>query len=147
MVDQDFQDIIRVEELKGASATQHSEEVQSSPAPPRQPYLKRLAPVQGVYTESSLLKLVLSPLGTLAHPGAVWAVITLAFPVLWLVAILFVIAAIFSAPPYSLDPTQIGYLSAGRESTLLLDPSNRLTVLPLSYCHWFPCLRYSWSSL
>lgn len=109
-----------MEELKGVGATQHSEEVASFSPITRQSFVSSLAPVQGVYSKDSLLKLILTPIGTLANPATIWAVITLAFPVLWLVGLMLVIAQIFSVPPYNLNPTQLGYMWAGRKFSHLL---------------------------
>jgi hypothetical protein len=77
--------------------------------------MSRLMPVQGVYSKDSLIKLTLTPLGTLANPAAIWAIITLSFPVVWLVGIMLVIASIFSVPPYNLNPVELGYMWAGRK--------------------------------
>lgn len=116
------QDVARVEELKAVGTVQHTEEVASDSQNSRQSFVSRLAPVQGIYCKDSLLKLILTPIGTLANPATIWAVITLAFPVLWLVGLMLVIAQIFSVPPYNLDPTQLGYMWAGRKfSHTLLD--------------------------
>jgi hypothetical protein len=74
-----------------------------------------MKPVQGVFSKDSLLKLLITPFLTLVNPAVIWAIITLAFPVLWLVGLSLVIAQIFAGPPYSLDPTQLGYMWAGRK--------------------------------
>lgn len=109
-----------MEELKGVGTIHHTEQLNSAALEARQPFLSRLAPVQGVYSKDSLLKLILTPIGTLANPAAVWAVVTLPFPVLWLVGLMLVIAQIFSVPPYNLNPTQLGYMWAGRKFSLVL---------------------------
>lgn len=109
-----------MEELKGVGMTQHTEELASAPQIAPQSFVSTLAPVQGVYSKDSLLKLILTPIGTLANPATIWAVITLAFPVLWLVGLMLVIAQIFSVPPYNLNPTQLGYMWAGRKFSQIL---------------------------
>lgn len=92
-------------------------EENSGPAqPPRRSFVAKLSPVSGVYSKDSLLKLVVTPFLTLLNPAVIWALITLAFPVLWLVGLSLVIAQIFAAPPYFLTPTELGYMWAGRES-------------------------------
>jgi hypothetical protein len=117
MTDFATQDLARVEEVKGSVQTyEKAEEGEYASAQsqiPRQPYIKRLAPVQGTFSRDSLLKLLLTPFGTLLNPAVIWAIITLAFPVLWLVGLSLVIAQIFAGPPYSLNPTQLGYMWAG----------------------------------
>ena len=107
-----------MEELKTSGNVSHTEELGLVPSASQyapQSYASTLAPVQGEYSQDSLLKLILTPIGTLANPAAVWAVVTLSFPVLWLVGLILVIASIFSVPPYNLNPTQLGYMWAGRK--------------------------------
>jgi hypothetical protein len=99
--------------MKAATIQQHEETVHS--IVPRQSFLSRMKPVQGVFSKDSMLKLLLTPFGTLVNPAVIWALITLAFPVLWLVGLSLVIAQIFAGPPYSLNPTQLGYMWAGRK--------------------------------
>jgi hypothetical protein len=72
-----------------------------------------MLPVCGTYTTESLPKMVLRPFFILLNPVVVWAVILIAFTTLWLVGISLVVAQIFSAPPYLLNTSQLGYLSAG----------------------------------
>jgi hypothetical protein len=75
---------------------------------------RRMAPWSGqIYTEVPLWRLVLSPFIIIINPAVIWAAVTIAFPVLWIVGLTLVIAQIFSAPPYLLTPAQIGYMSAG----------------------------------
>ncbi|KAK5367141.1 hypothetical protein LTR20_007468 [Exophiala xenobiotica] len=79
----------------------------------RDSFLKRMKPVTGTFTEESILKMVVRPFFILLNPAVLWAVISIAIPTLWLVGFSFVIAQIFSAPPYLLNTQQLGYLSAG----------------------------------
>ena len=78
----------------------------------RQSILRRMAPFNGRFIEESTLKMVLRPFFILLNPVATWAVLLIAFPTLWLVGISFVIAQIFSAPPYLLSTAELGYMSA-----------------------------------
>jgi hypothetical protein len=80
---------------------------------PRKSLVQRMSISNGTFSDESLLILTLRPFFILCNPAVIWAVITLAFPVLWVVGISFVIAQIFSAPPYLLTTVQLGYLSAG----------------------------------
>jgi hypothetical protein len=79
----------------------------------RDSFLKRMMPVTGTFTEESILKMVVRPFFILLNPAVLWSVISIAIPTLWLVGFSFVIAQIFSAPPYLLNTQQLGYLSAG----------------------------------
>ncbi|KAM0091823.1 hypothetical protein ACP6JD_004814 [Aspergillus fumigatus] len=58
--------------------------------PTRKPFLHRLAPFSGVHSQMPLWEMILKPFLILTHP-----------------------AVIFTAPPYSLDAVDIGYMSAG----------------------------------
>ncbi|KAK9563834.1 hypothetical protein V6000_003934 [Aspergillus fumigatus] len=62
--------------------------------PTRKPFLHRLAPFSGVHSQMPLWEMILKPFLILTHPAVVWA-------------------TIFTAPPYSLDAVDIGYMSAG----------------------------------
>lgn len=87
---------------------------QSTVPPARQSFVRRMAPWSGqTYSNVPLTRLILSPLLIIYNPAVIWASITIAFPVLWLVGITVVVAQIFSSPPYSMSPKDIGYLSAG----------------------------------
>jgi MFS family permease len=110
-----LQDLARVEEIKGGSAETFETVEGGGYSQPRQSLIARMKPVQGIYSRDSLLKLLVTPFLTLLNPAVIWAVITLAFPVLWLVGLSLVIAQIFAGPPYSLNPTELGYMWAGRK--------------------------------
>ena len=75
--------------------------------------IQRMAPFSGSYTDDSIIKMATRPFFVLLNPVVLWAVIIIAFPTLWLVSISFVIAQVFSAPPYLLNTTDLGYMSAG----------------------------------
>lgn len=80
---------------------------------PRIPFVQRLRPFSGVYSEDSIVWMLLRPFIVLANPAVIWATLLLSITTAWFVVISFVIAQIFSAPPYLLDTAQIGYMSAG----------------------------------
>ncbi|KAK6387666.1 hypothetical protein LTS17_000935 [Exophiala oligosperma] len=107
------EDLQRAEEFKAGAASVEMEENSGPAQPPRRSFVAKLSPVSGVYSKDSLLKLVVTPFLTLLNPAVIWALITLAFPVLWLVGLSLVIAQIFAAPPYFLTPTELGYMWAG----------------------------------
>lgn len=112
-----------IDELKREEVSTHNEvadgshairAVASTPTTgKRSSIISRMAPFNGTYSNESLLKLIIRPFAILMNPAVIWAVITLSFPVLWVVAISFVIAQIFGSPPYLLTTAQLGYLSAG----------------------------------
>lgn len=107
-----------IEEMRAQKAelkaTENLDRVQSLAVPNRISVWRRIAPWSGAtYTEVPLWRLVISPFLISYNPAVIWASITIAFPILWVVGITLVIAQIFSAPPYLLTPKEIGYMSAG----------------------------------
>jgi hypothetical protein len=58
--------------------------------------------------------MVFRPFFILLNPTVAWAVLLIAFPTLWLIGISFVIAQVFSAPPYLLNTAELGYMCAGQ---------------------------------
>lgn len=80
---------------------------------PRKSFSQLLHPFSGEYTSRPLWRLVINPFIVLANPAVIWAVLLMAFPTLWLVAINLLTAQIFSAAPYLLDTAELGYMSAG----------------------------------
>lgn len=79
----------------------------------RQSYLTLMKPYSTTYTDEPLWKLIIAPFVIMSNPVVIWAVVLMAFPTLWLVAINLLTAQIFAAPPFLLNTTQLGYLSAG----------------------------------
>jgi hypothetical protein len=79
----------------------------------RDSFLKRMMPWSGVYTSEPLIKLIVRPLFVVANPAILWAILVIAFAQLWNVIISYTLAQIFSPPPYSLGPAQLGYISGG----------------------------------
>lgn len=80
---------------------------------PRDSFVSRLKLYTATYTDVPLWKLLIAPFLTLANPAVVWAVLVMAFPILWVVAVNLLIAQIFSSPPYLLSTAELGYISAG----------------------------------
>jgi MFS family permease len=76
-------------------------------------FLRRMKPYSRIYSEVPFWKLLLRPFIVAANPIILWAIIIVAFSQLWNVCISFVLAQIFSPPPYSLNPAGLGYISAG----------------------------------
>lgn len=79
-----------------------------------------MKPWSTTYSKDPLVKIVLRPFLVLANPAIVWAVIMIAFSQLWNVMLSFIIAQIFSAPPYLFNTAQVGYVSAGPATAGLL---------------------------
>lgn len=76
-------------------------------------FWQELALYTGVYTQESLLKLIFGPFVCLTNLIALWTVVVTAVITSTYVAISYVVAQIFSPPPYLLSSAQVGYLSAG----------------------------------
>lgn len=79
----------------------------------REPYLSRLKPFHGTFTDQSLLKITIKPFFVLMNPVVCWSILIVAFSSLWVIAIALCVAQIYSVPPYLLTTTKIGYISAG----------------------------------
>lgn len=81
--------------------------------PPRKTFLKRMMPYSGVHSQDNLIKLVIAPFVTLLNVGALYTIVTSGLLVAWYVAVSFIVAAVFSPPPYLYTAAQVGYLSTG----------------------------------
>lgn len=79
----------------------------------RKPFLQRLSPFSGVYSHMPLWQMILKPFLIIIHPAVLWATVLLAISTAWYVVVSFVVAQIFTAPPYYLEAVDIGYMSAG----------------------------------
>jgi hypothetical protein len=116
-------DIVQVDVLEDLAATEkrareHTElaltESQSSRAVPvEKTFFQSMAVFTGVYTTDNIIKLVIAPFVSLLNPGACYTIITSGMLQAWYVTIAITQAGLFSAPPYSLDAAQLGYLSVG----------------------------------
>lgn len=117
-----MQDLDCVDAKAAAEAADHVEVVKDAndsivpvtpAAIPRKPFVQLLNPYSGVYSSKPLWRLIIDPFIVLANPAVMWAVLLIAFPTLWLVAINLLIAQVFSAPPYLLSTAELGYMSGG----------------------------------
>ncbi|KAL3485849.1 major facilitator superfamily domain-containing protein [Aspergillus germanicus] len=79
----------------------------------RKPFLHRLSPFSGVHSEMPVWQMLVNPFLILIHPAVIWATVLLAISTAWYVVVSFVVAQIFTAPPYYLEAVDIGYMSAG----------------------------------
>ncbi|KAJ4366494.1 hypothetical protein N0V83_008130 [Neocucurbitaria cava] len=80
---------------------------------PRKTYLQRLAVFTGSYTDESLIRLVVAPFASCLNVVALWTVIITGAVTSFYVAVAFVIAQLFSPPPYNLTAAGVGYMSLG----------------------------------
>jgi hypothetical protein len=112
------QNLEMIDEMKSSNAETHEhapanvDEVNDT-LPQRETLFRRMSPYHGVFSPVPLWKMIVTPFLIVVNPAVIWACLTIAFPVLWLIGISLVVAQIFSAPPYLLTPAQVGYLNAG----------------------------------
>lgn len=114
------QNVALIEAMKGGDAeTEHREKAPETSLAaeenlvPRIPFVQRLRPFNGTYSSDSLALMLIRPFTILANPAVIWSTLLLSITTAWFVVISFVIAQIFSSPPYLLDSAYIGYMSAG----------------------------------
>ncbi|KAF2027350.1 MFS general substrate transporter [Setomelanomma holmii] len=88
-------------------------ETRQSSQRPRKSYWQSLAIFTGTYTDEDLLRLVVAPFISCTNIVALWTVITTGVVLSYYVAVAFVIAQLFSPPPYLLTVAQVGYVSLG----------------------------------
>ncbi|KAL2786626.1 major facilitator superfamily domain-containing protein [Aspergillus keveii] len=94
-------------------AAERAETSRGPQSPAKKTFWQELALYSGVYSEESLLKLIFGPFVCLTNLVALWTVVVTAVVTSTYVAISYVVAQIFSPPPYLLSSAQVGYLSAG----------------------------------
>jgi hypothetical protein len=114
-LDQNIGDLGAVRTIK-AEAAEEIENVRPREAVamrPRDSFVRRLAPASKTYSDTNLLIMIIRPFVILANPAVIWSTLLLSITTAWFVVISFVIAQIFSSPPYLLSPMAIGYMSAG----------------------------------
>lgn len=103
--------------MKESDPADQIENAETPPAPSavgkRKSLARRMALYNGTFSDDNVLKMLLKPFAILIHPAVIWSTLVIATTTTWLVVISFVVAQIFSAPPYLLDTAAIGYLSAG----------------------------------
>jgi hypothetical protein len=103
---------------KNPSATQEvrlekSATVSTTATYTREPFLSRMKPYHGSFSDDSVLKMIIRPFFVLLNPAITWSIIMIAFTSVWIIGISLVIAQIFAAPPYLLNTAQLGYIGAG----------------------------------
>lgn len=103
----------RVDHIEGQVDGISKIETATSTAIPRQSFLTLMKPYSETFADEPLWKLTIAPIVIMYNPVVIWAVILMGFPTIWLVAINLLTAQIFTAPPFLLNTTQLGYFSAG----------------------------------
>lgn len=94
------EDIERIEIVDTASTT-------------KKPYLQTLAPYSGTFTDESAIKLLVAPLVVLLNPAVFWTIVDAGIIVAFYVSLSYILAQIWSVPPYNLSPEGNGYFYAG----------------------------------
>ncbi|KAF7555108.1 hypothetical protein G7Z17_g2414 [Cylindrodendrum hubeiense] len=105
--------VAKVDHIEGRVDGISKVETATSTTIPRQSFLTLMKPYSETFTDEPLWKLIIAPVMILHNPVVIWAIMLMAFPTLWLVAINLLTAQIFTAPPFLLNTTKLGYLSAG----------------------------------
>lgn len=82
-------------------------------APPKKTFWQELAIFTGTYSDDNFLKLCAAPFVVCANLAVLWTVVVTGAIVALYVAQAYVLAQIFSYPPYNLSPEGVGYLSLG----------------------------------
>jgi MFS family permease len=100
-----------------ASIPKHYEEslsrITTRTIPRKKSYGQSLAIWNSKFTDESLISHVIAPFMTVFNPGALYILVSSAFMIASFVAVSFILAAVFSAPPYLFTAAQVGYLSIG----------------------------------
>ncbi|OJD32196.1 major facilitator superfamily [Diplodia corticola] len=80
---------------------------------PEKSYLRSLALYNGSFTDESPIKLSIAPLVVLVNPAVFWTILDAGIIVAFYVSLSYVLAQIWSAPPYNLTPEGNGYFYVG----------------------------------
>ncbi|KAJ5377207.1 uncharacterized protein N7496_004616 [Penicillium cataractarum] len=123
-------------DVKGTTVVEHVESASqlTTRPPPAKTFWQEMAIYTGTYSEESFIKLLLGPFLCLTNLFALWTVVITGVITSTYVAISYIVAQIFSPPPYSLSTAQVGYLSTGPflggviGCTLVAQTSDRLTI-------------------
>lgn len=83
------------------------------PQAPKKTFAQGLSVFNGTFTDESLIRLVVAPLVSCFNIAALWTVVITGAVSSFYVAAAFVIAQLFSPPPYLLTAAGVGYMSLG----------------------------------
>ena len=105
---QDFEKLA----VKQQEASKKIDGAESS-IPKTKSFLESLKPWSGIHSDDNFIKLVIAPFASLFNIGALYTIIASGILTSWIVAISFILAQVFSPPPYGFTAAQVGYLSTG----------------------------------
>lgn len=118
------------EESKSGPAVQVENHLNVSP-PQKKSWAQQLAIFKGTYSNDKFFALILAPFVCCSNLGVLWSVMVSGYFFSLYPAILYILAQIFAAPPYLMDPEAIGNLClapflgglvAGVFGALTMDP-------------------------
>ncbi|KAF4537043.1 MFS transporter [Lasiodiplodia theobromae] len=101
------EDSTQIESLKSPS------QGTTAPVPPPKTFWQQTAIFTGTYSADNFLQLTIAPFAVCLNLAVLWIVIASGMAVAFLVAQSYVMAQLFSAPPYLLSASGVGYLSMG----------------------------------
>ncbi|KKY16034.1 putative mfs transporter [Diplodia seriata] len=104
------QDSTHIEALE--SPTQHHGTT-TTLIPRAKTFWQQTAIFTGTYTRDNLLQLTLAPFAVCLNLAVLWIVLASGMAVAFVVAQSYIMAQLFSAPPYLLSASGVGYLSLG----------------------------------
>lgn len=81
--------------------------------PAKKTFRQNLAVYNGTFSNENLLQLFIAPFAVFVNIAVSWILLVNSMMVVLYVVVAFVLAQLFAAPPYLLNPTAIGYLSFG----------------------------------
>ena len=84
-----------------------------APVPKKRTFWQETAIFTGTYSNESFFKLMIGPFAVCANVAVLWMVIVTGVVVAWYIAQAYVLAQIFTLPPYNLNAEGVGYLSFG----------------------------------
>lgn len=108
-------------DLEKLAEAEHRDELEKTatsgsrvtPLPSPKSFTQELAVFTGVYTDENLFQLVIGSFGVWTNLAAAWVIVAVGGSTVLFVAVAFVLAQIFTLPPYNLNASGVGYLSLG----------------------------------
>lgn len=100
-------------QIEGTPKTEVSVGSSERPIPAPKTFWQQTAIFTGTYSDENLLQLIIAPFAVCTNLAVLWVVVVSGTLTATYVAQAFVLAQIFSLPPYNLDASGIGYLSLG----------------------------------
>lgn len=101
------------DEKQPATATNLEQVTTAQTIPPKKTFTQQLAVYNGVYSRENLFQLMISPFAVFLNVAVAWAILIGGFYLSLYVAVAFLLAQIFSAPPYLFNAREVGYLFTG----------------------------------